>query len=88
MIPRGKEAEYFSLYEISSSGSSALGPLVFALVLQQTGSYRDAIGCLVVFFVVGLALLAPLNVRRAITAAGNEVPASLDRVRGQSLGSR
>ncbi|HWE92260.1 MAG TPA: MFS transporter, partial [Pseudonocardiaceae bacterium] len=37
MIPSGKEAEYFSAYEISSSGSSALGPLLFGLALQFTG---------------------------------------------------
>lgn len=77
MIPHGKEAEYFSLYEVSSSGSSALGPLVFALALQETGSYRSAIVSLVVFFVVGLALVVPLNMRKAIAAAGNPVPATL-----------
>jgi UMF1 family MFS transporter len=78
MIPRGKEAEYFSLYEISSSGTSALGPLLFGLTLQNTGSYRAAIVSLVVFFVVGLALLLSVNVRRAIITAGNTPPGSLD----------
>jgi MFS transporter, UMF1 family len=75
MIPRGKEAEYFSLYEISSSGTSALGPLLFGLALQNTGSYRIAIGSLVIFFVVGLALLIRVDVRRAIRQAGNPEPA-------------
>lgn len=75
MIPGGKEAEYFSLYEISSSGTSALGPLLFGLALQNTGSYRIAISSLVIFFVVGLALLARVDVRRAIRAAGNPEPA-------------
>jgi len=77
MIPRGKEAEYFSLYEISSSGSSALGPLLFGVALQNTGSYRDAILSLVIFFVVGLALLLRVDVRRAVAAAGNTLPVSL-----------
>lgn len=77
MIPRGKEAEYFSLYEISSSGTSALGPLLFGLALQNTGSYRVAIVSLVLFFVVGLALLLRVNVRKAIQAAGNPEPAVL-----------
>ncbi|HEX3779192.1 MAG TPA: MFS transporter [Pseudonocardiaceae bacterium] len=77
MIPVGAEAEYFSLYEISSSGSSALGPLLFGLAYQNTGSYRVAILSLVVFFVVGLGLLIPVNVRRAVTTAGNQVPESL-----------
>jgi UMF1 family MFS transporter len=77
MIPLGKEAEYFSLYEVSSSGSSIFGTLLFGVALQNTGSYRVAILSLVVFFVVGLVLLLRVNVARAVTAAGNVLPASL-----------
>lgn len=77
MIPRGKDAEYYSLYEISSSGTSALGPLLFGLTLQNTGSYRTAIVSLLVFFIVGLTLLQAVNPTRAITAAGNQPPANL-----------
>jgi UMF1 family MFS transporter len=71
MIPKGKEAEYFSIYEISDKGTSWLGPLVFGLVLQATGSYRQAIVSLVVFFAAGLILLSMVNVRRAVQEAGN-----------------
>ena len=78
MIPRGREAEYFSLYEFSASGTALLGPLIFGLTLQNTGSYRTAIFSLVVFFVVGLALLLTVNVRKAVLAAGNVPPATLD----------
>jgi len=74
MIPRGQEAEYFSLYEVSDKGTSWLAPLLFGLALQFTGSYRLAILSLVVFFVVGLALLARVNVRKAAIEAGNEAP--------------
>ena len=74
LVPRGKEAEYFSAYEMSDRGLSWLGPLVFGLAYQLTGSYRDAIISLVVFFVVGFVLLAGVPVRRAIAAAGNPVP--------------
>jgi UMF1 family MFS transporter len=77
MIPLGKEAEYFSLYEVSSSGSSIFGTLLFGVALQNTGSYRVAILSLVVFFVVGLVLLLRVNVPRAVTAAGNVLPVSL-----------
>jgi len=77
MIPIGKEAEYFSLYEVSSSGSSIFGTLLFGLALQNFGSYRVAIVSLMVFFVVGLVLLVRVNVPRAIEAAGNAVPVSL-----------
>jgi UMF1 family MFS transporter len=74
MIPRGQEAEYFSLYEISERGTSWLGPLVFGLTLQLTGSYRSAIASLVAFFIAGFALLAVVNARRAIVDAGNLPP--------------
>lgn len=58
IIPEGKEAEYFSIYELSDRGTSWLGPLSFGLALQFTGSYRLAILSLVVFFALGLALLS------------------------------
>ena len=74
MIPRGEEAEYFSLYEISERGTSWLGAVTFATVNQLTGSYRAAILSLVAFFVVGFVLLAAVNVRRAIAEAGNLQP--------------
>ncbi len=62
LVPTGKEAEYFSLYEIGDKGSSAIGPAFFGLVLQQTGSFRWAILSLILFFVVGMGLLSRLDV--------------------------
>jgi UMF1 family MFS transporter len=74
LVPPGKEAEYFSAYEVSDRGMSWLGPLLFGLTFQLTGSYRDAIISLVAFFVLGFVLLARVPVRRAIGDAGNPVP--------------
>lgn len=77
MIPAGKEAQYYSLYEIGERGTSWLGPLLFAGVGQATGSFRYAIIALVVFFVVGFVLVLLVPVRRAIAAAGNTAPTVL-----------
>ncbi len=74
LVPRGREAEYFSLYQACERGTSWLGTLVFALVHQLTDSYRPAIFALVVFFVIGLVLLLRVDVRRGIAEAGNEEP--------------
>ena len=74
MIPSGKEAEYFSLYEITDKGTSWLAPLLFGLALQFTKSYRLAILSLLAFFVLGLAVLTRVDVRRAAREAGNEAP--------------
>jgi len=77
MIPRGQEAEYFSLYEVSERGTSWLGPMIFGFTLQMTGSYRYAILSIALFFAAGLALLMRVNVRRAIEESGNEAPSML-----------
>ncbi|MQY39176.1 hypothetical protein SRB17_71980 [Streptomyces sp. RB17] len=74
LVPPGKEAEYFSAYELSDRGMSWLGPLLFGMTYQLTGSYRSAIISLVAFFVIGFVLLARVPVRRAIGEAGNPVP--------------
>ncbi|MEH0421786.1 MFS transporter [Streptomyces sp. B21-083] len=74
LVPPGKEAEYFSAYEMSDRGMSWLGPLLFGITYQLTGSYRDAIISLVAFFVIGFVLLARVPVGRAIRDAGNPVP--------------
>jgi UMF1 family MFS transporter len=69
MIPKGREAEYFSLYEISDKGTSWMAPLFFGLALQFTGSYRIAIVSLIVFFAAGLAILLRIDVKRAVEEA-------------------
>lgn len=61
MIPRGQESEYFSLYEVSDRGTSWIGPLLFGLALQLTGSYRVAILSLVILFAIGFALLVRID---------------------------
>lgn len=75
MIPPGKEAEFFSIYEVSERGTSWLGPLAFGLVNQITGSLRPAIVSIIGFFLVGLFLLLRVDVRRAIAESGNRPPA-------------
>ncbi len=72
LIPRQNESEYFGFYEISERGTSWIGPLVFAAAVQFTGSSRVAILSLILFFIVGLLLLLPVNVRKAMLDAGND----------------
>jgi UMF1 family MFS transporter len=77
MVPAGREAEYFGLYEISERGTSWLGTFLFGLSLQLSGSYRVAIISLVVFFVAGLIVLSRVDVGRAVREAGNAPPQRL-----------
>lgn len=68
-IPRGKEAEYFSLYHAMDRGTSWLGTLTFGLVYQLTDSYRPAIFALILFFLVGGLVLARVDTERGIREA-------------------
>jgi UMF1 family MFS transporter len=77
LIPRGREAEYFSLYQACERGTSWLGTLVFGVVHQLTDSYRPAIFALALFFVVGAVLLFRVDPRRGIREAGNTPPVVL-----------
>ena len=72
MIPAGREASFFGIYEVSERGTSWLGPLVFSVVVARTGSFRYALLSLIVFFVSGLLLLLFTDTARAIREAGNE----------------
>jgi MFS transporter, UMF1 family len=74
LIPRNREAEFFSLYQAMERGTSWFGTLTFGIVHQLTDSYRWAIVALIVFFVLGGALLSRVNVRQGIIDAGNEMP--------------
>ena len=74
LVPRGREAEYFSLYQAAERGTSWFGTFLFGLVFQLTDSYRPAILSLIVFFVLGGGLLLRVDVRRGIADAGNVQP--------------
>ena len=74
LIPRGREAEYFSLYQACERGTSWIGTLIFGLVHQWTDSYRPALLALMVLFVLGILLLVRVDPRRGIQEAGNPMP--------------
>ncbi len=69
LIPPGKEAEYFSIYEVSDKGTSWVSPLVFGLALQITHSYRQAILSLIIFFIAGLLVLTKVDAKQGALAA-------------------
>lgn len=62
MIPEEASAEFYGFYSVFSKFSAIWGPLVFALVSNATGSGRPAILSVVGFFVVGLVILAFVDV--------------------------
>ena len=74
VIPRSREAQYFSFYEISERGTSWLGTFAFGVAFGLTGSYRQSVLLIIAFFIVGGLLLLRVNIRQAITESGNPQP--------------
>jgi len=61
LIPKSRSAEFFSFLDVSSKFAGIIGPFVFGIVGQMTGSSRLSVVALVLFFIGGGALLLTVN---------------------------
>jgi UMF1 family MFS transporter len=55
---------YFSFYDVTDKVSTVVGTFTFGFVEQLTGGMRNSVMALVVFFVVSLAVLALVKIKR------------------------
>ena len=62
MVPRHKSSEFFGFLGVFEKFAGIVGPGVFAVMILITGSGRGAILSLIIFFVIGGALLATVDV--------------------------
>jgi len=70
LSPRSREAEFFGLWGLAVKAASIFGPLTYGAVTWIFhGNHRLGILTVGVYFVVGLALLAGLDVERGRRAA-------------------
>ena len=69
MVPDGRQASFFGFYELAERGTAWVGVLIFGIVYDVTGSYRDALLSLLILFVAGGLLLATTDTDAAIAAA-------------------
>ncbi|MEX0675744.1 MAG: MFS transporter [Pirellulales bacterium] len=70
MTPEARSAEFFGFFNLSGKAASMLGPIVFSTTMYASGSAHVAILSLLVFFVAGWAIVAPLNIARGRREAG------------------
>jgi UMF1 family MFS transporter len=56
-IPQGQESEYFGVYSFVGKSSAIIGPLIFGYLSSTFGSQRPAILSVVLFFLIGLAII-------------------------------
>jgi MFS transporter, UMF1 family len=76
MIPRHKSSEFFAFFGVFERYAGILGPAVFAWVVERSGTSRNAILSVILFFVIGAAVLVFVDVdegRRAARAAEADV---------------
>jgi UMF1 family MFS transporter len=64
MTPESRTGEFFGFFNLSGKAFSMLGPIMFAEILTRTESPNLAILSLLVFFIVGWAIIAPLDIPR------------------------
>lgn len=70
LSPPGRSAEFFGLWGLAVKLSSILGPITYGLVTWVSGGdHRLAILITGVYFVIGIAIIAGLNVARGRAAA-------------------
>ncbi|NIQ39271.1 MAG: MFS transporter [Proteobacteria bacterium] len=74
IIPRFRTAEFFGFYNVSSKFAGILGPLLFGVVGQLTGSSRLSIISLIVFFVAGGLLLMRVDHGKGMHIARQSAP--------------
>ena len=61
MIPRHKSGEFFGFFSVFSKFAGIFGPLLFAFMIEISGSGRYGILSIIAFFFIGGALLALVN---------------------------
>jgi MFS transporter, UMF1 family len=72
LAPKSKSAEFYGFFSVSEKFAGIAGPFLFGLVGQLMGNSRLAIISLVVFFIIGAALLSMVNEKEGIRVADEE----------------
>ncbi|HZN98837.1 MAG TPA: MFS transporter [Gemmatimonadales bacterium] len=74
MIPQHKSGEFFGFFSVFEKFAGIFGPLIFAGTIAATGSSRNAILSVILFFAVGAWLLSRVEV-----AEGQRIARAADR---------
>jgi UMF1 family MFS transporter len=72
MAPTSKSAEFFGFYNVSSKFAGIIGPTLFGVVGQLSGTSRISIISIIFFFLAGASILATVNHAQGMKAAIDE----------------
>jgi UMF1 family MFS transporter len=62
--PDANSAEFFGFFAVSGKFASIFGPLIYGILIAITGSVQSGILSVLLFFVVGLAMLWTVNEKK------------------------
>jgi UMF1 family MFS transporter len=68
IVPEDSPVEFFAYYSVVIKFSAVWGPFIFALIRHWTGSSRNAILSVFVFFLLGILLLSLVDEKKARSA--------------------
>jgi UMF1 family MFS transporter len=69
MTPKKKSAEFFGFFDVAQKFSGILGPALFGIIGQLTGSSRLSIITLIIFFIGGMYMLEKIKLEEGIEVA-------------------
>jgi UMF1 family MFS transporter len=67
-VPDNVKNEFFGFFAFSGKLTAFIGPFLLGLLTDLSGSQRVGMSVVIVLFVIGLALLLPLDERAGIRA--------------------
>jgi UMF1 family MFS transporter len=69
LVPTHKSGEFFGFYSVFEKFASIFGPLLFWVTIAMTGSSRNAILSVILFFAIGALVLSRVRVNEGQEAA-------------------
>jgi UMF1 family MFS transporter len=64
--PDANSAEFFGFFAVSGKFASIFGPLIYGILIAITGSVQSGVLSVLVFFVVGMAILLTVNEKKGM----------------------
>lgn len=66
LTPIANSAEFFGFFAVSGKFASVFGPLIYGILIALTGSVRSGILSVLIFFVLGMAILWTVDEKKGI----------------------
>ena len=71
--PDANSAEFFGFFAVSGKFASIFGPLIYGILIAITGNVQSGVLSVLLFFVVGMAILLTVNEKKGMRERGKPV---------------